>query len=248
MTRMSTTEPAPTTAAPIVLIHGLWMTPLSWEKWSDRFTQRGHQVLAPGLARPGGRRRRAAPQPGAGREAERGRDPRPTPIVMGHSFGGGLYAGAARPRSRRRRRGRRLRSNLKLYRKSPTTVDYKEFPGRSHYTLGQDGWEQVADYALDWATQQAAAPAPARTETLVRSLAFELTMIVAFCDYWTCFLLDRRLARGCRSDGARSSMNSTLACVTGRRSSCSSRVASGRAARLKPSSTGCTPTTCQRPP
>lgn len=28
---------------------------------------------------------------------------------------------------------------------------YKEFPGRSHYTLGQPGWEDVADYALDWA-------------------------------------------------------------------------------------------------
>jgi hypothetical protein len=23
--------------------------------------------------------------------------------------------------------------------------------GRAHYTLGQDGWEEVADYALDWA-------------------------------------------------------------------------------------------------
>ena len=30
-------------------------------------------------------------------------------------------------------------------------VAYKEFPGRAHYTLGQDGWEEVADYALDWA-------------------------------------------------------------------------------------------------
>jgi pimeloyl-ACP methyl ester carboxylesterase len=31
----------------IVLIHGLWMTPLSWEHWSERFSDRGHRVLAP---------------------------------------------------------------------------------------------------------------------------------------------------------------------------------------------------------
>ena len=37
-------------------------------------------------------------------------------------------------------------------RRSPS---YKEFPGRSHYTLGQDGWEEVADYALDWAATNA---------------------------------------------------------------------------------------------
>ena len=35
-------------------------------------------------------------------------------------------------------------------------VDYKEFAGRSHYTLGQDGWEKVADYALDWALEHTA--------------------------------------------------------------------------------------------
>jgi hypothetical protein len=26
--------------------------------------------------------------------------------------------------------------------------EYREFPGRSHFTIGQDGWEEVADYAL----------------------------------------------------------------------------------------------------
>jgi esterase/lipase len=31
----------------IVLIHGLWMTPRSWEHWIDRFQDRGHRVLAP---------------------------------------------------------------------------------------------------------------------------------------------------------------------------------------------------------
>ena len=31
----------------IVLIHGLWMSPLSWEHWIDRYTQAGFHVLAP---------------------------------------------------------------------------------------------------------------------------------------------------------------------------------------------------------
>jgi pimeloyl-ACP methyl ester carboxylesterase len=48
-------------------------------------------------------------------------------------------------------------ANLKHYRRSDAVTELKEFPGRSHYTLGQDGWEEVADYALDWATEHAAA-------------------------------------------------------------------------------------------
>lgn len=31
----------------IVLIHGLWMTPRSWEAWIDRYQSRGYTVLAP---------------------------------------------------------------------------------------------------------------------------------------------------------------------------------------------------------
>ena len=34
-------------------------------------------------------------------------------------------------------------------------------PGRSHFTIGGHGWEEVADYALDWALAQAATPAAA---------------------------------------------------------------------------------------
>jgi pimeloyl-ACP methyl ester carboxylesterase len=41
------------------------------------------------------------------------------------------------------------RKNAKRY--SSGVVDLKEFPGRTHYTVGQDGWEEVADYALGWA-------------------------------------------------------------------------------------------------
>ncbi|WP_328725853.1 alpha/beta hydrolase [Streptomyces sp. NBC_00259] len=32
----------------ILLIHGLWMTPHSWQPWIDRYTAQGHTVHAPG--------------------------------------------------------------------------------------------------------------------------------------------------------------------------------------------------------
>ena len=50
-------------------------------------------------------------------------------------------------------------SNFKHYRNSSATTDYHEFAGRSHYTVGEDGWEEVADYALEWAEEKATQPA-----------------------------------------------------------------------------------------
>jgi hypothetical protein len=44
---MSSTAPVRSTGQPIVLIHGMWMTPLSWEHWANRYRERGHRVLAP---------------------------------------------------------------------------------------------------------------------------------------------------------------------------------------------------------
>jgi hypothetical protein len=38
-------------------------------------------------------------------------------------------------------------SNAKHCRHTNSVTDYKEFPERSHYTVGQDGWEEVADDA-----------------------------------------------------------------------------------------------------
>src|SRR5262249_41009895 len=38
---------SPKMISPIVLIHGLWLTPRSWEGWKARFEQRGYEVLAP---------------------------------------------------------------------------------------------------------------------------------------------------------------------------------------------------------
>ena len=44
-----------------------------------------------------------------------------------------------------------VEANFRLYRQSSATTDYKVFPDRTHYILGQAGWQEVADYALDWA-------------------------------------------------------------------------------------------------
>jgi len=51
-------------------------------------------------------------------------------------------------------------SNVKHYRHAKSPTDYKEFEGRSHYSvIGGEGWEEVADYALEWAVEKAARPA-----------------------------------------------------------------------------------------
>ena len=31
----------------IVLVHGLWVTPLSWEHWIERYSAQGYEVIAP---------------------------------------------------------------------------------------------------------------------------------------------------------------------------------------------------------
>jgi pimeloyl-ACP methyl ester carboxylesterase len=89
------------TSDTIVLIHGLWMTPLAWEHWVARYEARGFSVLTPGY--PG-------VEPGTAGVAALREDPSglahvgirevmdhlteivsalPTPpIIMGHSFGG----------------------------------------------------------------------------------------------------------------------------------------------------------------
>ncbi|MFE3162607.1 alpha/beta hydrolase [Streptomyces sp. NPDC059224] len=91
------------TSAPqtIVLIHGLWMTPLAWEHWVTRYEERGFTVLTPGYPgiEPGeagvaALREDASAVAGVGvREVmdhltqviEELDTP---PIIMGHSFGG----------------------------------------------------------------------------------------------------------------------------------------------------------------
>jgi non-heme chloroperoxidase len=97
-----TTPVGATTDAPkpsILLIHGLWMTPLSWEDWIPRYQSLGYQVIAPGWVGVDDRTPqeiRNDPSPMNGKsigdmvdkyEAIIRTLPTP-PIIIGHSFGG----------------------------------------------------------------------------------------------------------------------------------------------------------------
>ena len=44
-----TVSDAPNRTAPdtIVLVHGFWVTPRSWEKWVERYEGKGYRVLTP---------------------------------------------------------------------------------------------------------------------------------------------------------------------------------------------------------
>lgn len=270
----------------IVLIHGLWMTPLSWEHWIDRYTAKGYRVIArswPGME--GGiEELRRDPSViatlGIGEVVDHYeaiiRELDSPPIIMGHSFGGlitqilldrGLgSAGVAlatapvkgivllpfstikvvlpalsNPANNHRavpltpeqfhyaftnslseeeslaaferyavpgpdhvlfqaafanfnphaatavnfhndHRAPLLmiaggldhvspasvvKSNFNLYRQSKALTEYKEFADRTHFVLGQRGWEEVADYALTWSEAHARGAAMASAgETL----------------------------------------------------------------------------------
>jgi len=98
---MSSTASDPARAETLLLIHGMWMTPLSWEHWASRYTDQGYNVIAPawpGLeAEPEQLRRDPSPLRNFDirdviahyEKIIRGLD-RP-PIIIGHSFGG-LFA------------------------------------------------------------------------------------------------------------------------------------------------------------
>jgi DNA-binding PadR family transcriptional regulator len=46
-------------------------------------------------------------------------------------------------------------------------INPQGFPERTHYTIGQKGWEEIADHALDWAVTHA--EEGERTSTLIAS-------------------------------------------------------------------------------
>jgi alpha-beta hydrolase superfamily lysophospholipase len=48
-----------------------------------------------------------------------------------------------------------VKANFDLYRESKAETDYKEFRDRTHFIIGQDGWDKVADYVLGWALTRA---------------------------------------------------------------------------------------------
>lgn len=59
------------------------------------------------------------------------------------------------------------KSSYEHHLKSSALTAYKEFPARSHYTIGEPGWEAIADYALDWAVEHAASVDRAETAITV---------------------------------------------------------------------------------
>ena len=261
----------------VVLIHGLWMTPLSWEHWVERYRDRGLEVLAPAWpGMEGGVESLRADTSaiehlgiedivdhydGIIRALER------PPIIMGHSFGGafteilldrglgaaGVAIDAAAvkgitklPFSTLRAAFPILKNPANVHRavpltleefhyaftntmtleesrpiweryaipgpgrvlfqaalanfnpraatkvdfrnadrapllliaggadhvvpaevddqaarrfgRSPAVTEYRVYPDRSHFTVGQPGWEEVADFALEWALEHATTP------------------------------------------------------------------------------------------
>jgi len=47
-----------------------------------------------------------------------------------------------------------VKANFHAYRHSTAVTEYKEFPGRTHFIIGQSGWEEVANFTLRWARGQ----------------------------------------------------------------------------------------------
>jgi fermentation-respiration switch protein FrsA (DUF1100 family) len=41
-------------------------------------------------------------------------------------------------------------SNLRSYHDKNSIRDYKKFPNRTHYICGQNDWQEVASYVLEW--------------------------------------------------------------------------------------------------
>jgi pimeloyl-ACP methyl ester carboxylesterase len=261
----------------IVLIHGMWMTPRSWDAWVDHYADRGYRAIAPGwpgIKDPEETRRDPSALKGLGlkkivdhydpiiRELDR------PPIIIGHSFGGlttqlllnrglgaaGVAIGTAPPKGILVLPPSTLRSSVpglknpfnrdglapltkdqfryrftntesqadsdriydeqyipgtnraffeaafanlvpnspaqidfrnpsrppllliaggadhisplavnrklvKLQRRAPSVTELKEYPGRPHFMAGLDGWEEIADVALNWAIEHAGAGA-----------------------------------------------------------------------------------------
>jgi Alpha/beta hydrolase family len=107
-----------TGADTIVFIHGLWMTPRSWEQWIERAEGRGYTTIAPAW-------------PGMEVEVEAlNADPTPPEKLDVNTF----------------------------VDHHAVPVEVKEFQGRPHFPA-VPGWEEVADYAFDWAAQHAKVPA-----------------------------------------------------------------------------------------
>ena len=47
---------------------------------------------------------------------------------------------------------------------APSLTEYKIFPGRSHFLFHEPGWEEVADFAINWASRNARGRVPSQAE------------------------------------------------------------------------------------
>jgi pimeloyl-ACP methyl ester carboxylesterase len=47
-----------------------------------------------------------------------------------------------------------VRTNYKKYQNTRSVTDFKEFPGRNHFLIGQKNWEEIADYCMEWLNTQ----------------------------------------------------------------------------------------------
>ena len=63
------------------------------------------------------------------------------------------------------------RSNFGKYARSTAVTEFKELPGRSHLIAGQADWEEIADFALSWATANAIANGPLTAEPNLAAVA-----------------------------------------------------------------------------
>ncbi len=113
---MTAEPPAPDT---IVLIHGLWMTPRSWEHWVPYYEEKGYKVLTPtypgfeveveALREDPSVDRLAHRAGDRGAPRERHHRARPAADHHGPLLRWNAHAAPARPRLRRRRRRDQLR-------------------------------------------------------------------------------------------------------------------------------------------
>src|SRR6266702_838065 len=159
----------------VVLIHGLWMTPRCW----DPFAQL--RAASPVLSNPFNYRRTVmltldqfryafanTMSEAAARQAyDRDAIPGPGRPLFQAAFANFLPNAATKVDYRNGKRVPLLliggaqdhtvpasvcRSAFRKYRSARAVTEYKEFPDRCHLLITQDGWEEVADYAITWAT------------------------------------------------------------------------------------------------
>ena len=57
-------------------------------------------------------------------------------------------------------------TSKRFQQKSTAVTDYKEFPDRSHFTVGPPGWEEVADYAHTGPSSTHRRPPPSDPDTV----------------------------------------------------------------------------------